>query len=113
VYNTIDDVVQAVKTKEVDGMFLDRYRASHYQSRGKLKSLITVKKLEYRKDIGVLFSKNNQRLATCLNFHRSNIWRLVQTLTATFKVMLTFISFGIIYTNILIYGLHTTIILCL
>ena len=93
VYNTIDDVTQAVKIKEVDGMLLDRYRASHYQSSGKLKSLITVKKLEYRKDIGILFSKNNQKLAVCLNFYRSDIWRLVQTRTATLKVMLTFIGF--------------------
>lgn len=93
VYNTIDDIIQAVKTKEVDGMLLDRYRASHYQSRGKLKSLITVRKLEYRKDIGVLISKNNKELAVCLDFFRSDIWRLVQTLTATFKVMLTFIGF--------------------
>ena len=92
-YNTIDDVIQAVKIKEVDGMLLDRYRASHYQSSGKLKSLITVKKLEYRKDIGILFSKNNQKLAVCLNFYRSDIWRLVQTRTATLKVMLTFIGF--------------------
>ena len=92
-YNTIDNIIKAVRKKEVDGMLLDVYRASYYQSKGKLKSLITVKKLEYRKDIGVLFSKNNKKLAVCLDFFRSDIWRLVQTLTATFKVMLTFIGF--------------------
>ena len=93
VYNTIDDIIQAVKIKEVDGMLLDRYRASYYQSRGTLRSLITVKKLELRKDIGILFSKNNKKLAGCLNFFRSDIWRLVQTRTASLKVMLTFIGF--------------------
>ena len=92
-YNTIDDIIQAVRNKEVDGMLLDRYRASYYQSKGKLKSLVTAKRLEYRRDIGVLFSKNNQGLAVCLDFYRSEIWRLVQTLTATFKVILTLIVF--------------------
>ncbi|XP_078381083.1 uncharacterized protein LOC144663874 isoform X3 [Oculina patagonica] len=86
VYDKIDDIIQAVKSKKVDGMFLDRYTASYYQSRGKLQSLITVKKLDFRRDIGVLFSKNHQGLASCLGLFRSNIWRLFQTLTATFKL---------------------------
>lgn len=86
VYDKIDDIIQAVKSKKVDGMFLDRYTASYYQSRGKLQSLITVKKLDFRRDIGVLFTKNHQGLASCLGLFRSNIWRLFQTLTATFKV---------------------------
>lgn len=88
VYDEIDDIIQAVKSKRVDGMFLDRYTASYYQSKGKLQSLITVKKLEFRREVGILFSKNNQELAKCLGLFRSNIWRLFQVLTATFKVTL-------------------------
>ena len=88
VYDEIDDIIQAVKSKRVDGMFLDRYRASYYQSKGKLQSLITVKKLEFHREVGILFSKNNQELAKCLGLFRSNIWRLFQVLTATFKVTL-------------------------
>ena len=67
-------------------MLLDCFTASYYQSRGKLKSLITVKKLELQRDTGVLFSEDVEELAECLNFHRSNILKSVQTFTATYKV---------------------------
>ncbi|KAL9964497.1 hypothetical protein ACROYT_G028146 [Oculina patagonica] len=87
VYHKIDDVIQAVKSKEVDGMFLDRFTASYYQTRNKLKSLITVKKLELQRDVGVLFSKDRKFLADCLlNFHSSSIWSSVQTITSSFKL---------------------------
>jgi len=85
-YSRIDDVIQAVKSKEVDGMLLDCFTASYYQSRGKLKSLITVKKLELQRDTGVLFSQDAEELAECLNFHRSNILKSVQTFTATYQL---------------------------
>ena len=29
-YNTIEDIVEAMKSKEVDGMLLDHYSASYY-----------------------------------------------------------------------------------
>ena len=86
-YSSIDDVIKAVKSKEVDGMLLDRFTASYYQSRGKLKSLITLKKLERQRQVGVLFSKDREVLAQCLiNFHRSDILRSAQTFTDTYKV---------------------------
>ena len=85
-YDSIDDVVKAVRSKDVDGMFLDRYTASFYQSRDKLKTLLTVKKLEFQRDVGVLFSKDRRELAECLNFLRSTIWRSMQTITETYKV---------------------------
>ena len=76
-----------MKSKEVDGMLLDRFTASYYQSRGKLKSLITLKKLELQRDVGVLISKDREYLAECLiNFHRSDILRSAQTFTDTYKV---------------------------
>ncbi|XP_078381082.1 uncharacterized protein LOC144663874 isoform X2 [Oculina patagonica] len=87
VYHKIDDVIQAVKSKQVDGMFLDRYTASYYQTRDKLKSLLTVNKLELQRDVGVLFSKDREDLAECLlNYHFSSIWKSVQTITSTFKL---------------------------
>ena len=73
-------------------MLLDRFTASYYQSRGKLKSLITLKKLEHQREVGVLFSKDREDLAQCLiNFHRSDILRSAQTFTDTYKV--TFFRF--------------------
>ena len=73
-------------------MLLDRFTASYYQSRGKLKSLITVKKLELQRDIGVLFSKDREYLVQCLiNYHRSDILRSAQTFTDSYKV--TFFRF--------------------
>ena len=87
-YPRIDDLIQAVESKEVGGMLLDRFTASYYQSRGKLKSLITLKKLELQRDVGVLFSKDREGLAKCLNFYRSNILKSAQTLTDTYKVRL-------------------------
>lgn len=79
-------MIQALHSKEIDGVLLDHYAASYYQGRDKLKSLIMVTKFELRRDVGLLFSKDRQELAGCLNFHRSNIWRLAQTITSTYKV---------------------------
>ena len=76
-----------MKSKEVDGLLLDRFTASYYQSRGKLTSLITVKRLELQRDTGVLFSKDREDLAKCLlNFHRSDILKSAQTFTDSYKV---------------------------
>ena len=74
-------------------MLLDRFTASYYQSRDKLKSLITVKKLELQRDIGALFSQDTEELAQCLNVHRSNILKSVQTFTATYKVTSIYFTF--------------------
>ena len=67
-------------------MLLDRYAASYYQARDKLRSLTIDKQFEFRRDVGVLFSQDRKDLAECLNLYRSDIWRKVQTLTSTFKV---------------------------
>ena len=79
-------MIQALKTKQIEWMFLDHYTASYYQARDKLKSLITVKKFEFQRDIGVLFSKDKKDLADCLNFYRTSIWRMVQAVSSTYKV---------------------------
>ena len=80
-------MIQAVKSKQVDGMLLDRYTASYYQSRNLLKSLYTVKTLELQRDIGILFNRNRKDLAECLlNYHRAGIWMSAQTITGSFKV---------------------------
>ena len=69
-------------------MLLDRFTASYYQSRGKLKSLITVKKLELHRDVGVLFAQDREDLAKCLiNYQQSNVLKSAQTFTDTYKVM--------------------------
>lgn len=87
VYNNIDDAVDALKSKEVKGMLLDRYTASYYQKRDKLKTLLAVKKLDLQRDVGVLFNENKRELAECLqNYHRSAIWRSMQTLTSFYEV---------------------------
>ena len=79
-----------MKSKEVDGMLVDRFTASYYQTRGKLKSLVTVKKLQLQRDVGILFSHDREDLANCLiDFHHSNILTSAQTFTATYKVMFT------------------------
>ena len=86
-YSSIDDVIQAVKSGVVNGMLLDRFTASYYQSRGKLKSLIALKKFEHQRDVGVLFSKDTEDLANCLvNLHRSDILKSAQIFTDTYKV---------------------------
>lgn len=90
VYNNIDDAVDALKSKEVKGMLLDRYTASYYQKRDKLKTLLAVKKLDLQRDVGVLFNENKRELAECLqNYHRSAIWRSMQTLTSFYEVLTT------------------------
>ena len=90
-YEKIEDIIDALKAKQVHGMFLDRYTASYYQSREKLKSLIPLKKFELHREVGILISKERKDLADCLNIHRSSIWRLVQTITATFKASFIFL----------------------
>lgn len=87
VYNNIDDAVDALNSKEVKGVLLDRYTASYYQKRDKLKTLLAVKKLDLQRDVGVLFNENKRELAECLqNYHRSAIWRSMQTLTSFYEV---------------------------
>lgn len=96
VFQRIDDMIQAVKSKQVDGMLLDRYAASYYQSRNQLQSLYTVKTLELQRDIGILFNKNRKELAECLlNFHRASIWSSVQTITATYKVTIQVVKLNL------------------
>ena len=98
-YETIEDIIQALNSKEVEGMFLDRYTASYYQTRDKLKSLITVKNFEFRRDIGVLFSKDRKDLADCLTFLRSDIIKVVQTITPKYKVSFIKYKVSMIQTN--------------
>ena len=51
-------------------MLLDRFTASYYQSRGKLKSLITVKTFKFQRNAGMLLSQDKQYLELCLkDFH--------------------------------------------
>ena len=86
-YKNIEEIVQAMNTDEVDGMMLDYYTASYYQQRDKLKSFVTVTNLELRREVGLLFSEDRRFIAKCFLLYRSNIWRLAQTITETFKVL--------------------------
>ena len=87
VYNNIDDAVNALKSKEVKGILLDRHTASYYQKKDKLKTLLAVKKFEFQRDVGVLFHENRRDLAQCLqSYHRSAIWESMQTLTSSYEV---------------------------
>ena len=91
-YPKIDDLIQAVKSKEVDGMLLDRFTASYYQSRGKLKSLITLKTFHLQRNVGILFSRDRRYLKECLqDQYSSEILDSVQTLAATYEVMFTLV----------------------
>ena len=86
VYKKIESCIEAVNSKQIDGMLLDHYTASYHQARDKLKSLIIVTKFDLRRDVGLLFSNDRKELAACLGFYRSSIWRLTQTITSTYKV---------------------------
>ena len=86
-YKNIEEIVQAMNTDEVDGMMLDHYTASYYQQRDKLKSFVTVTNFELRREVGLLFSEDRRFIAECFLLYRSNIWRLAQTITGTFKVL--------------------------
>lgn len=85
VYYKIEDIIEALQAKKVEGMLLDSYTASFYQSREKLESLVTVKKFELRRYVGILISEEKKDLANCLENHRPSILRHVQTVTSTFK----------------------------
>ncbi|XP_073256589.1 uncharacterized protein [Porites lutea] len=86
VYYKIEDIIEALQAKKVEGMLLDSYTASFYQSREKLESLVTVKKFELRRYVGILISEEKKDLANCLENHRPSILRHVQTVTSTFKL---------------------------
>ena len=88
-YDIIDEMIKATKEEHLDGMLLDRYTASHYQKKNKLKSLVTVMKLESQRDVGILISKDKKELKMCLDFYRSKILTLVQTITDSYKVTFT------------------------
>lgn len=87
-YETVEDIIQALKSDQVEVMLLDRYTASYYQARDKLKSLITVKKFEFRREIGGLISKKMERKLPCFEQHRLSIWRSVETFADAYKLML-------------------------
>ena len=80
-YNIIEDIVEAIKSKQVEGMLLDHYTVSYYHKRNKLKSLISAKKLEFCRDVGVLIFK-----VKMAKWHRSSISSFTETITNTFKV---------------------------
>ena len=87
VHKSIEDILEALNSQEADapdGMLLDSYTASYYQALGKLESLITVTKFELHMDIGVLLSK--ELSLECLEKFRAEIWMLVKTFTASYKV---------------------------
>lgn len=87
VYDSIDVAIEALKSKQVNGMLLDRYAASYYQRDGTLESFITVKKLDLQRDVGTLFHNSRESLAECLaNKYRSDIWRSVQSVTDLYKL---------------------------
>ena len=90
VYDGIDEAIQALKSKQVDGMLLDRYIASYYQGMDKLKSLITVKKFELQRDAGLLIANEKWIIARCLDFYRPEILRVLETVTDTLKVFCYF-----------------------
>ena len=78
-------------------MLLDRFTASYYQSRGKLKSLITVKTFKFQRNVGILLSQDRQYLELCLkDFHLPEIWKSVQTVAATYKVMITLVCHSLL-----------------
>ena len=85
VYYKIEDIIEALQARKVEGILLDSYTASFYQSREKLESLVTVKKFELRRYVGILISEEKKDLANCLENHRPSILRHVQTVTSTFK----------------------------
>lgn len=55
-----------MKSREVDGMLLDRYTASYCQKMDKLKSLVTFKKLDFQRDVGILIAKDGKDPAECM-----------------------------------------------
>lgn len=70
-YSKVNDIIQAVKSGEVDGILLDHYVASYYrQMDNDIKSLFTVKKFEFQRDFGILFSTDTaeERFKECLGF---------------------------------------------
>ena len=92
VYYKIEDIIEALQAKKVEGILLDSYTASFYQSREKLESLVTVKKFELRRYVGILISEEKKDLANCLENHRPSILRHVQTVTSTFKASWFFVT---------------------
>ena len=95
VYDDIDNAIHALKSEEVHGMMLDRYTASFYQKQGKLKSLVTVNKMDLQRDVGLLFSKDREFIADCLEYDRPEIYQFGQSLTNSYKV--TGILFSILF----------------
>ena len=86
VFYKIDDVIEALKSEQVDGLLLDRYSTAYYQARNKLGSLVIVKKFEFSREVGILISKDRKNLTDCLNHHDLEILGLVEIITSKFEV---------------------------
>ena len=85
-FHKIDDVIQVLKSEQVDGLLLDRYSTAYYQEKHKLKSLLIVKKFEFIRNVEILFSKDRKDLADCLKRYDSDISELVLDATSRFEV---------------------------
>lgn len=85
-HKSVDDMVDAVNSEKVEAIMLDHYTSqSFHQETDKLKSLLFLKKFDFSREMGVLFSRDKKNLAECLNNHRSYIFRKIQESTQTYK----------------------------
>ena len=84
-YETVDEMVDAVNSGKVEGIMLDRYTSSFHQEMDKLKPLLFLRKFDFSREMGILFSRDKKDLADCLNYDRSYILRKVQDSTKTYK----------------------------
>lgn len=79
-------MVDAVNSEKVEAIMLDHYTSQSFlQEMDKLKSLLFLKKFDFSREMGVLFSRDKKNLAECLNNHRSYIFRKIQESTQTYK----------------------------
>ena len=85
-YETIDDMVKAVKKQEVKGMLIDRLMAVYYERQDKLGSLLTAREFSVQKKVSVIFVQELKGFVDCLAVLRPAIDTAVEDITSTYKV---------------------------
>jgi len=85
-YDTVEEMISAVNSNDVEGILMDRYTAFYYRRWDKLVSLFTVREIEVQKKLSIIFAKELEGLVNCLTVIRPAIDSAVKDITAAYKV---------------------------
>ena len=88
VFKTFDEMVRAVKSKQVGGLLVDRFTGYYYMAERNYTglSLITSQHIEKMAKVGLVFAQGREDLIACLNLVKVTAIKSVESITSKYKV---------------------------